>query len=193
MSFKQYRTLDLTIFIGMYALCEYLVVKAATVWFDEPYSISIMLPLLAIVMMRWDKYSVIHAIVYALLFVYYQQGNLNQYIIYLVGNLGFMLMLIYVNKVGKDKIRSSFFDASLYMVVGFLLMEIFRGIASMVVAGSNIGVILQFVMTDMLSLVFAILVVIVVRKMEGIFQDQKQYLLELNSQKENIDGGWQDE
>lgn len=193
MSFKQYRTLDLTIFIGMYALCEYLVVKAATVWFDEPYSISIMLPLLAIVMMRWDKYSVIHAIVYALLFVFYQQGNLNQYIIYLVGNLGFMLMLIYVNKVGKDKIRSSFFDASLYMVVGFLLMEIFRGIASMVVAGSNIGVILQFVMTDMLSLVFAILVVIVVRKMEGIFQDQKQYLLELNSQKENIDGGWQDE
>ena len=102
-------------------------------------------------------------------------------------------MLIYVNKVGKDKIRSSFFDASLYMVVGFLLMEIFRGIASMAVAGSNIGVILQFVMTDMLSLVFAILVVIVVRKMEGIFQDQKQYLLELNSQKENIDGGWQDE
>ena len=193
MSFKQYRTLDLTIFIGMYALCEYLVVKAATVWFDEPYSISIMLPLLAIVMMRWDKYSVIHAIVYALLFVFYQKGNLNQYIIYLVGNLGFMLMLIYVNKVGKDKIRSSFFDASLYMVVGFLLMEIFRGIASMVVAGSNIGVILQFVMTDMLSLVFAILVVIVVRKMEGIFQDQKQYLLELNSQKENIDGGWQDE
>lgn len=193
MSFKQYRTLDLTIFIGMYALCEYLVVKAATVWFDEPYSISIMLPLLAIVMMRWDKYSVIHAIVYALLFVFYQKGNLNQYIIYLVGNLGFMLMLIYVNKVGKDKIRSSFFDASLYMVVGFLLMEIFRGIASMLIAGSNIGVILQFVMTDMLSLVFAILVVIVVRKMEGIFQDQKQYLLELNSQKENIDGGWQDE
>ena len=74
MTFKQYRNLDLLIFIAMYALCEYLVIKAATAWFDEPYSISIMLPLLLIVMMRWDRFCIIHAIAYALLFVFYQGG-----------------------------------------------------------------------------------------------------------------------
>ena len=193
MSFKQYRSLDLLIFIAMYALCEYLVIKAATVWFNEPYSISIMLPLLAIVMMRWDKYCIIHAIVYALLFVFYQKGNISQYLIYVIGNLGFMLLLIYVKYVGKDKIRSSFFDAAMYLSIGFLLMETFRGIASMIIVKSNIGIILRFMMTDMLSLVFGILVIITVRKANGLFQDQKQYLIELNSQKENIDGGWQDE
>lgn len=193
MSFKQYRMMDLMIFIAMYGLCEYLVIKAATVWFDEPYSISIMLPLLLIVMMRWDKYSIINAIAYAILFVFYQSGNLNQYLIYLIGNLGVMLELILLKKMGKDNIRSSFFNSMIYLLCGFVLMEVFRGIASIIIAGSDIGVILQFLMSDMLSLVFGVLVIIVVRRIDGLFVDQKQYLIELNSQKEKIDGGWQDE
>ena len=193
MSFKQYRMMDLMIFIAMYGLCEYLVIKAATVWFDEPYSISIMLPLLLIVMMRWDKYSIINAIAYAVLFVFYQSGNLNQYLIYLIGNLGVMLELILLKRMGKDNIRSSFFNSMIYLLCGFVLMEVFRGIASIIIAGSDIGVILQFLMSDMLSLVFGVLVIIIVRRIDGLFIDQKQYLMQLNSQEERIDGGWQDE
>ena len=193
MSFKQYRLMDLCSFIAMYALCEYLVIKAATVWFDEPYSISIMIAMLGIVMMRWDKYTIFNAVVYAFLFVFYQHGSFGQYLVYIVGNLGFMLSYFYVNRVGKDKIRGSFFNSTIYMIVCFLLMEIFRGIASVLVFGSSPFVIVQFIFTDMLSLVFAILTLIVVRKQDGIFMDQKEYLLELNSQKESIDGGWQDE
>lgn len=192
MSFKQYRTLDLLIFMGMYALCEYLVIKAATVWFDEPYSISIMLPLLLIVMMRWDRYAVIHAIAYAVLFVFYQGGSMKQYLIYIIGNLGCMATLIYVYKVGKDRIRKTFFNSAVYLIVGFLTMEVSRGLASMVISHTGPMVILQFLMTDMLSLVFGLLVIIAVRQADGLFQDQKQYLLQINSQ-EKQDGGWQDE
>ncbi|MBQ6217516.1 MAG: hypothetical protein IJK53_09070 [Erysipelotrichaceae bacterium] len=193
MSFKQYRSIDLILFVIMYGVCEYLAIKAATVWFDEPYCISIMLPMLAIVMMRWDKFSIIHAVVYALLFVYFQSGSLTQYFIYLTGNLGFMLLLLYMKKVTKEKIRATFFGSVSYLLIGFLLMEVFRGLASMLLAGKDAGVIFTFIMTDMLSLVFAILVIIIVRRIDGLFIDQKQYLLELNSQKERIDGGWQDE
>ena len=193
MSFKQYRSIDLILFVIMYGVCEYLAIKAATVWFDEPYCISIMLPMLAIVMMRWDKYSIIHAVVYALLFVFFQSGSITQYFIYLIGNLGFMLLLLYVKKVTKEKIRATFFGSMSYLLIGFLLMEVFRGLASMLLAGKDAGVIFTFIMTDMLSLVFAILVIIIVRRIDGLFIDQKQYLLELNSQEERIDGGWQDE
>ena len=193
MSFKQYRTLDLVIFVAMYAICEYLVVKAATVWFDEPYSISIMLPLLLIVMMRWDKYAIVHAIAYAFLFVYYQKGSLNQYLIYLIGNLGLMITLVYLYKVGKQKVKDSFFHSLVYLLIGFILMELFRGLASIIIAGSPTGIILQFMMSDMLSLVFGLLVIIIVRNVEGLYMDQKQYLIQLNSQKENNDGGWQNE
>lgn len=193
MSFKQYRSIDLILFVIMYGVCEYLAIKAATVWFDEPYCISIMLPMLAIVMMRWDKFSIIHAVVYALLFVSFQSGSLTQYFIYLIGNLGFMLLLLYMKKVTKEKIRATFFGSVSYLLIGFLLMEVFRGLASMLLAGKDAGVIFTFIMTDMLSLVFAILVIIIVRRIDGLFIDQKQYLLELNSQKERIDGGWQDE
>ena len=193
MTFKQYRNLDLLIFIAMYALCEYLVIKAATAWFDEPYSISIMLPLLLIVMMRWDGFCIIHAIAYALLFVFYQGGNIKQYLIYLIGNLGFMLNLLLLKKMGKDKIRNSFFNSLIYLLSGYILMEGFRGIASILIAGSDAAIIRQFIFSDMLSLVFAILVIIVVRKQEGLFADQKEYLIEVNSKKDEIDGGWQDE
>lgn len=193
MSFKQYRSIDLILFVIMYGVCEYLAIKAATVWFDEPYCISIMLPMLAIVMMRWDRYSIIHAVVYALLFVYFQSGSLTQYFIYLIGNLGFMLLLVYMKKVTKDKIRATFFGSLSYLLIGFLLMEVFRGLASMLIAGKDAGVIFTFIMTDMLSLVFAILVIIIVRRIDGLFIDQKQYLMQLNSQEERIDGGWQDE
>ncbi len=192
MSFKQYRMIDLLLFLGMYALCEYLVVKAATVWFDEPYSISIMLPMLLIVMMRWSGYAVIHAVLYAVLFVLYQKGSATQYLIYIAGNLGMMLALFYVEKVGKEKIRSSFMGSVAYLVIGFLLMELFRGIASAAFAGSDMRIILQFLMSDMLSLVFGILVIIVIRGQDGLFEDQKHYLLRLDSQKEK-EGGWQDE
>ena len=187
MSFKQYRLIDLLLFLGMYALCEFLVIKAATVWFDEPYSISIMLPLLLIVMMRWSGYAAIHAVLYAVLFVLYQKGSASQYLIYIIGNLGFMLTLFYVKKIGKEKIRSSFMGSVAYLAVGFLLMELFRGLASMVFTGSDVRILLQFIMSDMLSLVFGILVIIVIRKQDGLFEDQKHYLLRLGRQDEEED------
>lgn len=193
MSFKQYRNLDLLIFVGMYALCEYIVIKAATVWFNEPYSISIMLPLLLIVMMRWDKYCAVHAVAYALLFVYFQQGNGSQYLIYLIGNCFFLLTLLFVKKVGKEKIRNSFPLSAAYLLIGFLLLETGRGIGSVIVAGSDPRMILQFILTDMLSLVFGLLVIIIVRRVDGLFIDQKHYLLQLNAKKEKVDGGWEDE
>lgn len=193
MSFKQYRSIDLTLFIVMYAVCEFLVIKAATVWFDEPYSISIMLPLLLVVMIRWDKYSIINAIVYALLFVYFHKGSLNQYLIYLIGNLGFMATLLLVNKVGKEKITKTFINSMGYALVGFLTMELSRGLAAMIISGEGPQVIVEFILTNMLSLVFSIVVIFIVRRVDGLFMDQKKYLLEINSDSQEIDGGWQDE
>ena len=149
--------------------------------------------MLVIVMMRWDRYCLIHAVVYAFLFVSFHRGSLTQYLVYLIGNLGFMITLIYMRKVTKEKIAASFFGSLAYLLLGFLLMEVFRGLASMLIAGSDVRVIMEFILTDMLSLVFAILVIIVVRRVDGLFVDQKKYLLELNSQEEKIDGGWQDE
>ena len=115
------------------------------------------------------------------------------YLIYLIGNLGFMLNLLLLKKMGKDKIRNSFFNSLIYLLSGYILMEGFRGIASILIAGSDAAIIRQFIFSDMLSLVFAILVIIVVRKQEGLFADQKEYLIEVNSKKDEIDGGWQDE
>ena len=50
---------------------------------------------------------------------------------------------------------------------------------------------MQFVFTDMLSLVFTFLVIIIVRQVEGLFEDQKHYLIRLNQKNEDLDGDYQ--
>ena len=193
MSFRQYRSIDIALFVIMYAVCEFLTVRAATVWFDEPYSISIMLPLLVMVMMRWDWLAVVNAVAYALIFVFLQKGTIGQYAVYLIGNLGCMLTVLWLLKTGKQKVRDSLFISMEFLLISFLLMEIFRGLASAVILGSNIRVIIQFIFTDMLSLVFSVLLVIIVRRIDGLFEDQKHYLLRINSHENRVDGGWEDE
>ena len=193
MSFRQYRSIDIALFVIMYAVCEFLTVRAATVWFDEPYSISIMLPLLVMVMMRWDWLAVVNAVAYALIFVFLQKGTIGQYAVYLIGNLGCMLTVLWLLKTGKQKVRDSLFISMEFLLISFLLMEIFRGLASAVILGSNIRVIIQFIFTDMLSLVFSVLLVIIVRRIDGLFEDQKHYLLRINSHENSVDGGWEDE
>ena len=182
MSFKQYRTLDLCIWCLLYIVFEYITVKAATVWFDEPYSISLMLPLLLIVMMRWDKYSIFQAVLSAILFTVDMKGSFTQMLIYLVGNLGFMLNLFYLKKFTKEKVADSLLLSELYVICGFILMEVFRGLASIVIVGSPLGVIKEFILTDMLTLVFSMVVIFLVRRINDLFVDQKAYLLKLKQQ-----------
>ena len=185
MSFRKYKIIDLAIFTGLYLLLEFLISLAATRWFPEqPYSVSIMLPILLIVMMRWGPYVGILAAISAPFYVLIYHGANFDYLVYLFGNIGFMGLLGFLLPIGKKKVRDSILLTLAYIVIGFLLLEVFRGFGAMIFKGVGIQIAWQFIWTDMLSLVFSIVVIMIMRFTDGIFEDQKAYLFRKQRERE---------
>lgn len=185
MSFRKYKVIDLSIFIGIYLILEFLISLAATRWFPEqPYIVSLMLPLLLIVMMRWDKWAGILAAISAPFYVLIYGGTGTRYLVFLLGNIGFMLLLAFLLPIGKKKVRDSIFLTLLYVLIGFLSLELFRGLGAMIFEHAGVEIIWQFIWTDMLSLVFSLVVIFIARIADGIFEDQKAYMFRKQRERE---------
>ena len=185
MSFKQYRSIDMLILFIFYGICEFGIIKVGSSMIDQPYIISLMLPIMLIVIMRWDIYSIYQAVGSAIFFVLVQHGDMKQMLVYVLGNIGVWLMSLLIKKFGKEKISSSVFNCMMYVILGYILLEVFRYIGMMIIYQSSIGALIRLCALDALSAVFSIVVILLVRSIDGLFVDQKTYLLNLQRDKEN--------
>ena len=66
-------------------------------------------------------------------------------------------------------------------------MQIGRGVVAALL-GNGIGSIVTFIATDIISELFAILIICITRKLDGVFEDQISYLVRVNNE-ENEKGG----
>lgn len=183
MSFKQYRANDLFVLAVIMIVFEAIVVKAAPRFSSQPYSLSIVPAITCIVYMRWGVWGVIHAVLGGLVSCIASGADAAQYEIYVVGNLLSGVSLLVLLYVGKEKIRSKVFWSLLYSILVTLLMQIGRGLVAFFL-GNPIGIVLKFVLTDSLSGVFALVIVWIVRRLDGVFEDQKAYLFRINREEE---------
>jgi len=189
MSFKQYRIIDIVLFIVIYGICEFGIIKVDSQMIDQPYIVSLILPMMLIVLIRWDKHAIYQAIASAILFVLFQKGDIRQMIVYLSGNLGLMLLAMSFRKYSKERITSSAFNCSVYVAAGLILMEVFRYIGILIIYHSDIGALVRLLATDSLTGVFSIVVILIVRKMDGLLMDQKSYLLQLQEERKTEQSG----
>ena len=87
-SFSQYRMIDLSILSFVLAVCQFLTHLAVSFWFPEQlYVVSPVAGMTALVMMRWSAWAAIPAGLGGALFVWLSGGNLQQTLIYVLGNL----------------------------------------------------------------------------------------------------------
>ena len=184
-SFEQYRTIDLIILLAVLVVCQYLILLAATAWFPaQLYVVSPVAAMVALVMMRWGGWAAIHALAGGLLFTFLSGGTWQQYLIYGGGNLTALLALVMFRFFAKERIRQ---DTLLTLAFGLctqVLMQLGRaGIAA--VLGYSWEACLGFLTTDSLSVLFTLFVVWIVRRTDGLFEDQKHYLLRIQSEQEN--------
>lgn len=184
-SFEQYRTIDLTILLAVLGVCQYLTQLASTAWFpDQLYVVSPVAAMTALVMMRWGGWAAIHAAAGGLLFTFLSGGTAQQYLIYGVGNLAALAALVMFRFFGKERIRQDTVLALVFGLCAQVLMQLGRaGIAA--VLGYSWEACLGFLTTDSLSVLFTLFVVWIVRRTEGLFEDQKHYLLRIQSEQEN--------
>ena len=189
-TFSQYRTIDLSILMAMLAFSQFLIHLATSFWFpDQLYVVSPVAGVTALVMMRWSGYAAIHAALGGVIFTVLAGGGWEQILIYTAGNLLALAMLAAFRIFGKEKIRKDAFLSVTFAIGTQLFMQLGRaGIAALM--GHPADVCIRFITTDVLSCLFTAVIIWIVRRVEGLFEDQKLYLLRIQ-QEQTVERGEQ--
>ena len=187
MSFSRYKTVDIFVFALITILFESICAFAITKWFpDQTFTVSITFAVVAIVMMRWKYFAAIHAVLGGLTLVFIHRaagGNFpaEGYAIYPIGNLFALSALLIIKAVGDEKIRKVWYFTLLYVVTIYLSVELGRALLSLAFGkGFILG---SFLLADSVSFLFLTVASFVARSLDGMFEDQKKYLLRTHAKK----------
>ena len=184
-TFKQYRTIDISILVALTIIFEGIATLASAKWFAaQPVAISIGLAMICIVMMRWGIPAAIAAAAAGFVFCILSGASAQQYVIYCIGNIFALLGMVWFKVFGKEGIRKSLWLITLFVSTAYLGQVLGRSIIA-ILFGDPVGAFVTFITTDIMSLVFAILVIALFRKTDGMLEDQKTYLLRLDKQKKD--------
>ena len=191
-SYKQYCITDLCIFAGILLLAE-LTVHFAAVWLpgEAVFTFSFMLPIVLMVMVRWGWQSVFYALGSAVLYCALNKGTLTSYLVYGIGNCFVMLMLLPLKFIGSDKIVTRWWASLLFIIGGWLCVYLGRSIVWTVcyavkpVEGAAAYVaFINFATSELLSLAMAAVVILILRRFDGMFENQKSFLKRLGKIRE---------
>lgn len=188
-TFSQYRLIDLLLFAVITVIFEVIVSKAARVFASQPYSLSIVSAVTCIVFMRWGLYGCFHAVLGGFLTCYATGGTFDQYIIYMLGNTFSVLSVLYLNKIGSNRVRNSAWLSVIMAGLVALLMQTGRAVVA-VIMGNSLDIAVGFILGDVLSGVFAMVIVGIARKLDGVFEDQKHYLIRINKEEKELEEGF---
>ena len=182
-SFKQYRTIDLITMAVILFVIETLVGKAANSWFPEQlFMLSPALSVICIVMMRWGGFAAIHAVVEGAALCLAMGAAPDQFAVYCIGNCLSLLALIIIKAFGKQRVKDNIILTIVFVIVAYFGAQFGRWIVGLFFGGKA-DTLLAFIATDSLSLLFAVIVVLISRRIDGLFEDQKAYLIRTESER----------
>ncbi len=185
---RQYRAMDLAMFAAMLAVFESLVTVAARRWFpNEPYTVSVTPAITAIVLMRWGPWAGLHAALGGAVFCLVSGAAASHFAVYVAGNLLSLAALALIRAFSAEGIRQSVGRSLLLGLCVTLLMQLGRALVS-VLLGSPPAAALGFFTTDAITLLFTLVLVWIVRRLDGMFEDQKHYLQRIHQQEEERGG-----
>ena len=192
-SFGRYRATDLLLFAIILAAFEVVVFFAYTTWFSSDssrYIFSIAVPVSLIVMVRWNWYGMFYAVGSGLLYCTLlvatgnmpDGGTLENYVVYTVGNAFVVLAYLMVRFMGYKRIADKWYFTLIYAIVGWLAVYLGRVI---VYACFGYGFVdgLLFFGGDLLSLGMGIIILLVMRRLEGMMENQHDYLTRLDKER----------
>lgn len=175
-SFRQYRAMDLAMLTALLCICEALITLGATRWFPgEPYTLSVTPAVTAVVMVRWGGWATIPAGLGAAVFCLASGAELPQYIIYCVGNMAALGLTQFLCREKWKRLHDNVLLVMLYGVLTALLMQLGRFLLA-VLMGNSLQLCVGFITTDVLSGLFAVLIVWITRRLDGVLEEQRHYL-----------------
>lgn len=189
LTFKQYRTIDLMIMAVLLAVSEAVATMAARAFSDQLFSVSTTIAIVCIVMMRWSGYAVFHAALGGCVYCLVLGAPAQQFAMYCAGNCGALAALVLFKVFGKKEVAQKAWRSVLFVFVAYCGAEIGRWALSLILglgAESSIGagdLLLVFLTRDCVTLLFTLLAVLISRRMDGLFEDQRAYLLRIDEEK----------
>ena len=190
LTLSQYRNVDLSLFAVILTVFEWLIATAATRWFPgELYTVSAVGAVCSIVLMRWGGWAATHAALGGVVFCTACGGSARQFVIYGTGNLGCLGSLLLLKWIGPRRIREDKLYSMLFGLVTILLMQLGRALTAMAL-GTQIANCVGFVTTDALSDLFTMVIIYIARQLDGVFENQKDYLVRLQAEQRKEKGGF---
>lgn len=187
MTIQEYRGIDLFFFLLMMTVSETLIHTAATRWFPaQPYTVSVVPAMTAIVLMRWGAWAALPAAAGGLLTAWISGATKEQFLIYVVGNLFGLISIALLKAPGKQKIRDDALLTVFFAICTLLFMQAGRALVALVLGAAPKSC-LGFFTTDALSGLFAAVILWIARRIDGLFEDQKHYLLRIHREGEKED------
>ena len=188
----QYRAIDLCIFAALLAAFEFLLSRAGLVWYArEAYVVSLAPLITAIVMMRWGAWGAVHAALGGVLWILFYGGESpawQLYLIYGLGNLGGLAGLILLKKPGWERIRSDALRTLGYGAV--VLLGMFTGRAALAAAmGLPASAIPQYYLPEIVTVLFTLVALWIVRRLDGVFENQRHYLRRVHQEMQSEEEG----
>ncbi len=190
-SLIKYRLIDSGIFLLILVVSE-LLEHFALRWFPSGalFTFSLMIPITLLVMVRWGWQSVFYAAISGTLYCLLNGGSGTQYATYIIGNLFILLMLVPLKLIGYKKIFSSAWKAALFAVAAWVCVYLGRSTVfavafafSPVEGAEAYSGFTAFAVSDIISLLMAVVLAVVLRKADGMFEDQKDYLIRLDNER----------
>ena len=174
--------MDLCIFTALLCICEALIVTASRAWFPhEPFALSLTPAITAVVMVRWGAFAAVPAVAGALALCLFSNAGMMQYLVYVVGNLTCLLLLPALRRITWQRLHEHVLLAMVYGFAVALLMQAGRALAAIAI-GEPLAVSLGFISTDVLSALFAVLIVWICRRLDGMLEDQRHYIKRIHEE-----------
>ena len=178
---------------------EVLASFAANVWFPiDSFAVSLIFPVLVVVIMRWDAFCIIPAVAGAVATCLFEQVSAGRTMsvaavaVSLSGSLALFsaipLFLAFGKgnmRAGKSVIREKWYLSAVYVIILYIIANLVTAVADAIITGEAFFPKLVYYMgLNSITLLFAVIIVLISRKLDGVFEDQRTYLIRLEAARE---------
>lgn len=167
--------------------------RLATAWLADEvtlYVFSLTVPFVLLVMMRWGWVSVFYAVGDAVLLTALNNPTVWQsYVAYVLGSSAILLLLIPLHFIGKQKVASKWYLTALFVLLGWLLLNLVASFVQFLCGESFIGSLIGNMILGVhgyLSLAIGIALLLLLRRLDGMFEDQKHYLIRMDKERKEL-------
>ncbi|MDE7083383.1 MAG: hypothetical protein K2O89_06760 [Clostridia bacterium] len=184
-SYNQYKLVDILLFIVIMTALEALNVYAIQKLFpDMLFAVSLMFTVSLIVLVRWNWLAAIFPVLHGILYSAFMGAQIETYVVYAVGNAFILLSWFIFKVIPKEKLFSKWYLVIIYPIIAFVLVIFGRSAVAACFGNEFIPYLGNTFFTESLNIVFAIIALLILSRLEGLLEDQKTYLKRVARERE---------